>query len=131
GKPLKAFTNLYPVIIIDAGSELNELALKALENSTMIITIVSPDLLAVNQTKRLYSNLITMLFPKDMIQIVVNQFQKGHPVSAEVIGKQIGKPVFGVVAKDDQNCARGLSTSTPVLSFAKNSPFAQGVIETV
>lgn len=131
GKPLKAFTNLYPITIIDVGSELNELALKALENATMIVAVVSPDLLAVNQTKRLYSNLITMLFPKDMIQIVVNHFQKGHPVSAEVIGKQIGKPVFGVVAKDDQNCARALSTSTPVLAFAKNSPFAQGVTEVV
>ena len=131
GKPLKAFTNLYPVTIIDAGSDLNELALKALENATLIFAVVSPDLLAVNQTKRLYSNLVTMLFPKDMIQVIVNGFKKGHPVSADVIGKQIGKPVFGVVAKDDQSCARGLSTSSPVYVFAKNSPFSQGVTEVV
>ena len=131
GKTLKALPNLYPVTIIDCGSDLNSLALKALEFSTLIFIVVSPDVLAANQSKRLYSDLVTMLFPKEMIQIVVNQFQKGHPVSAEIIGRQIGKPVFGVVAKDDQSCIRSLSTSAPVMTFAKNSPFAQGVTDVV
>ena len=131
GKSLKALPNLYPVTIIDCGSELNSMALKALEFSTLIFLVVSPDVLAANQTKRMYSDLVTMLFPKDMLQIIVNQFQKGHPVTAEIIGRQIGKPVFGVVAKDDQTCIRALSTSAPVMTFAKNSPFAQGVTEIV
>lgn len=131
GKVLKALPNLYPMTIIDCGSELNSLALKALEFSTLIFLVVTPDVLAANQTKRLYTDLVTMLFPKDMLQIVLNQFQKGHPVTAEIIGRQIGKPVFGVVAKDDQTCIRALSTSAPVLTFAKNSPFAQGVVEIV
>lgn len=131
GKSLKAFTNLYPVTIIDVGNELTDLALKALEFSTLIFIVVSPDLLAVNQSKRLYTDLVTMLFPKDMIQIVVNGLQKGHPVSPEVIGKQIGKPAFGAVPKDEQSCIAGLSRSTPVLAIAKNSPYAQGVIDVV
>lgn len=94
GKVLKAITNIYPVTIIDAGSEINPLALKAMEYSTLIFLVASPDLLAVNQCKRMYTDLVTMLFPKDMIQILVNQAVNGHPVSPDVIGKQIGKPVF-------------------------------------
>ena len=131
GKSLKAMTNLYPLTIIDAGSGLGPLALKALEFSTLIFIVVTPDLLAANQSKRLYTDLITQLFPKDMIQIVVNQFQKGHPVSADVIGKQIGKPVFGVIPKDDQSCMRALSSSSPVMAISKSSPFSQGVISVV
>lgn len=131
GKPLKAFTNLYPVTIVDVGSELNEMAIKALENSTMIMLVVTPDLLAVNQTKRLYTDLVTMLFPKEMLQIVVNNYQKGHPVTPEIIGRQIGKPVFGMVASDPQTCARALSSSMPVMAVAKNSPYAQTVTEVV
>lgn len=131
GKSLKAITNLYPITIIDAGSELNELSLKALEFSTLILMVVSPDLLAVNQTKRLYSDLVTMLFPKEMIQIVVNQFQKGHPVTTDTIGKQIGKPVFSIVPKDDQGCTRALSSSAALFTLSKNSPLSQGVLDTV
>lgn len=131
GKTLKAVPSLYPLTVIDVGSELNELALKALEFSTMIVMVVTPDLLAVNQTKRLFSDLVTMLFPKEMIQVVVNQFQKGHPVTAETIGRQIGKPVFSVIPKDDQGCIAALSRSNPIIAISKNSPFAQGVVDTV
>ena len=97
----------------------------------MISIVVTPDLLAANQSKRLYSELATLLFPKEMIQIVMNQYQKGHPVGPDVVGRQIGKPVFGVVPRDDQTCARALSSSTPLMTIAKNSPFAQGVVDIV
>lgn len=131
GKALKAIANIYPITVIDAGNELTPLTLKALEFSTLIFIVVTPDLLAVNQSKRMYTDLITMLFPKDMIQIVVNQAVNGHPVSPDVIGKQIGKPVFSVVPKDDTNCTAALTRSTPVMVAAKGSPFGNGVTECV
>ena len=131
GKTLKALPNLYQTTIIDCGSELNDLALKALEYSTLIFLVVTPDLLAANQTKRVFSELTTMLFPKEMMHIIVNQFQKGHPVTPDTIGRQIGKPVFGAVAKDDQSCLRALSSSTPLYAIAKNSPFSQGITDIV
>jgi septum site-determining protein MinD len=87
--------------------------------------------LAANQTKRVFSELTTMLFPKEMMHIIVNQFQKGHPITADTIGRQIGKPVFAAIAKDDQSCLRALSSSTPLYAIAKNSPFAQGITDIV
>jgi pilus assembly protein CpaF len=129
GKALKAMVNIYPITIIDAGSELSPLALKALEFSTLIFIVASPDLLAVNQCKRMYTDLTTLLFPKDMMQILVNQAVNGHPVSPDVIGKQIGKPVFHAIPRDDGNCTAALSRSTPVILGAKNSPFSNGVVD--
>jgi len=131
GKTLKAVKNIYPCTIIDVGSELNDLALKALEHSTLIFIVVTPDFLAVNQTKRLYSELMTMLFPKDMVQVVLNQFQKGHPISPDVLGKRIGKPVFSLVPKDDQNCLNALNRSKPLMEVAASSAFSRGVIDCV
>ncbi len=130
GKVLKAVTNIYPVTIIDGGSELTPLTLKALEFSTLIFIVVSPDLLAVNQCKRMYSDLVTMLFPKDMLQILVNQAVQGHPVSPEVIGTQIGKPVFHAIARDDANCIAALSRSIPVMVGGKG-PFSSGITDCV
>jgi pilus assembly protein CpaF len=131
GKVLKAITNIYPITIIDVGSELNPLALKAMEYSTLIFMVASPDVLAVNQCRRMYSDLVTMLFPKDMIQILVNQAVNGHPVTPEVIGKQIGKPVFHAIPKDDANCIAALSRSTPVIVTSKTAPFAAGIVDCV
>ena len=131
GKSLKSIKAMFPITVIDVGSELNDLALKAMEYSTMIVMVVTPDLLAVNQTKRLYSELVTMLFPKDMIQIVMNQYQKGHPVTHDTVAKQIGKSVFSIIPKDDQACIAALNRSTPIVTVAKNAAFTNGVLDTV
>ena len=131
GRTLKAVTNIYPVTIIDAGNELTPLAIKALEFSTLIFVVVTPDILALNQTKRLYSDLVTMMFPKDMIQFLINQAVPGHPVTNEVIAKTLGKPAFSVVPRDDQNCTLALNQKKPVMLVARNSAFAKGVIDTV
>ncbi|NOT79540.1 MAG: Flp pilus assembly complex ATPase component TadA [Bacteriovoracaceae bacterium] len=131
GRTLKAVTNIYPITIIDAGNELTPLAIKALEFSTLIFVVVTPDILALNQTKRLYSDLVTMMFPKDMIQFIVNQAQAGHPVTNEVIAKTLGKPVFSAIARDDQNCTIALNQKKPVMIINRSSPFAKGIIDTV
>ncbi len=131
GRTLKAVTNIYPITIIDAGNELTPLAIKALEFSTLIFVVVTPDILALNQTKRLYSDLVTMMFPKDMIQFVVNQAQQGHPVTNDVISKTLGKPIFSAIAKDDQNCVMALNQKKPVMLVARNSAFAKGIVDTV
>lgn len=129
GKILKAVKSMYATTIIDVGTEITELTAKALEHSTMILVVITPDLLALNQTKRLVSELITMMFPKEMIHFVFNQAQKGHPVTAEVAGKSVGRPVLGQILKDEQTCAMAINQKKPVLIAAKNSAFAKGVIE--
>ena len=129
GKFLKMVTNIFPLTIIDGGSDLGDLSTKALEYSTAIFMITSTDFLAVNQSRRLFAELKTMLFPPDMIQILLNQYQKGHPVTPEVVSKQIGKGVFAAITKDDQACVRALSMKKPAILVAKNSTFSKGVTE--
>ena len=127
GKFLKAAPNLFPLTIIDAGSDLNPLALKALEFSTAIMFVVTPDILAVHQTRRMFSELVTMMFPKEMMFFTVNQMVKGHPVTPEVIGKQIGRPVFSIIPKDDPSCVAALNKKKPAFVMNKGSAFSRGV----
>jgi pilus assembly protein CpaF len=131
GKFLKAATQIFPITIIDCGSELTPLALKALEFSTMILLVVNSDLLALNQTKRLYQDLLTLLYPKDMIQILHNQFQKGHPISPDVVGKQLGKAVLGIVPRDEATCIAAMDKKQPAVLMAKSSPFTAGILDFV
>ncbi|MCB9094546.1 MAG: Flp pilus assembly complex ATPase component TadA [Halobacteriovoraceae bacterium] len=130
-KFLKAAKQLYPVTVIDGGSEINELLIKALEYSTLVLFVVTPDLLAINQSRKFYSDLLTMLIPKDMIQFVFNKVQKNHPVSPDFASKQIGRTVFSSILRDDSNCALGLSRSSSVLLLNKSAPFSDGLLKLV
>ncbi|MAW07086.1 MAG: pilus assembly protein TadA [Halobacteriovoraceae bacterium] len=131
GKALKAVTSMYQLTVIDAGANLDAMALKALEYTTLIFMVVTPDVLAVNQTRRVFSELTTMLFPKEMTFLILNQMVKGHPVTPEIIQKQVGRPVFSVIQKDDTTCTMALSQSKPAIIMAKNSVFSKGVNEVI
>ena len=127
GKFLKAAPNLYPLTVIDVGSELNPLALKALEFSTAIMFVVTPDILAVHQTSKMLSELVTMVFPKEMMLITLNQMVKGHPVTPEIIAKQLGRPIFSIIPKDDSSCVSALNKKKPAFVLNKGSLFSRGV----
>ncbi|MBD64022.1 MAG: pilus assembly protein TadA [Halobacteriovoraceae bacterium] len=132
GKSLKAFTNLYKITIIDGGSELTDLTIKALEHSTMIMMVVTPDLLAINQTRRMYQELQTMLFPKDMVQVVLNQFEpKNSLINKGFIEKQLEKKILNQVYRDDNACRSSLTKEQPVFALSKTTPFSKTIIDTV
>ena len=131
GKPLKSIPNIFPLTILDLGSELNSLAAKGLEHSTLIFLVVTPDILAINQTKKMISALTTMMFPKEMMHIILNQSIKGHPVSPEVVSKTIGRPVFFPVLKDEQTCIQALNAKKPAFVQARNSAFSKSMSEIV
>jgi septum site-determining protein MinD len=130
-KTLKAVTKIFPITIIDLGSSMSELMVKALEHSTLNLMVINSDLLAVKQSKRLYSELMTLLVPKDSIQIIFNNAQNGHPVNTDVISNQFGKSVFSVIPKDESNCALALSRSQALVTLNKTAPFSSGVLNIV
>ena len=129
GKFLKMITNIFPLIVIDGGSDLDDLSLKALEYTTAIFMVASTDLLAINQCRRMFSEIKTMLFPPESIQLLLNQYQKGHPVTPEVAGKQIGRQVFAAIPKDEATCVGTLSKRKPAMVVAKNSAFSKALID--
>ncbi len=131
GKSLKAMVNIFPYTIIDVGNELTPLAMKALEFSTLIFLVVPPDILAINQSKRMYTDLMTNLFPKDMVQVIFNQYQKGHPVTPEILAKNLDKQPFAIIPRDDQSCVMALGKSQPIMVSAKAGPFGKGVTDCV
>jgi pilus assembly protein CpaF len=129
GRALKSLAQLYPFVLVDVGSELNFISTKVLEVSTMIFIVTNQDMLAVNQTKRLLSDLTTMLFPKEMLQIILNQVIKGHPLSAEMIERQFNRQSFIQIPKDENNCVQSLSKSQALLSYSRSGPFAEALLE--
>ncbi|MDH4466548.1 MAG: ATPase, T2SS/T4P/T4SS family [Bacteriovoracaceae bacterium] len=129
GRALKSLAQIFPIIIVDVGSDLNFISTKVLEISTLIFIVSNQDMLAVNQTKRLLSELATMLFPKEMLQIILNQVVKGHPLGAEMIERQFNRQSFAQIPKDDVNCIQALSKSNALLSYSRSGPFAESILD--
>ena len=131
GKALNNLPKIFPLTVIDGGSELTPLTLKALEFSTAIFLVTTPDILALNQTKRLFSQLNTLMFPREMVFLFLNQFAKGHPVSPDVVKKVVGKVVFSLLPRDEQSFIAALNKKKPLFLFNKGALFSREITKTV
>ena len=112
---LKELQAHYDLIVIDAGSQLSPFIIKAFELSTLIFLITEPQVLALSQTKRALEKISNLLFPKEMIKVILNRFKKENLITPQMASKSIEFPLFAAIEEDEQTCS---------YSVARGQPFA-------
>lgn len=125
GRFLKAVPSLFPLTIVDCGSGTDPWALKALEHATAIFVVTSADIIVVNQTRRLLSRISEMLFPSEMVQVIVNRYSTSQLLNPQILQKNLGRAIFGVLPEETSTCDGALAKGTPFVSGAQGSPLAR------
>lgn len=121
GKFLKAATQIFPWVVIDCGNGTEPHALKALEQATAIFVVTTPDVIVINQTRRILAKVQELLFPPEMIQIIVNRYTQNNVISPQIIQKNLGKMPFFAIPDDVATCENSLNKSQP---FTLSAPAA-------
>lgn len=131
GKFYKGVRNVYPIVIVDCGSQMDPYTIKALEFATAAFVVTVPDILVAHQTKRIVTDIIENLFPQDMIQVVINRFTQNAPVSPATLQKNLGRPILGAIPEDPQANNTALAAGSPLVVSAQNSASARAFHELV
>lgn len=131
GKFLKSMVQFFPWVVVDCGNLTDPLAYKVLEQATLIFVVTSPDIIVINQTKRILSKIQELLFPPEMVQVVVNRYSPSSLINHQVIAKNLGKQVFAVIPEETATCDACLAKSTPVVIGAPNAPIARAFHDVV
>ena len=122
-KQIQTLSNFYKYIFIDAGNQLEDLQFLALENSTMILTVTTPDVLTVNQTLRLHNELAAATFPQPMVQLVVNKYSQAG-LAIPSIEKTLRKKALGAIPLDEVTSMGALKRGAPFVISARQSKVA-------
>jgi len=127
---------LYPIsqnfkyIVVDLGCDPNPLQLAMIEDCSSLLIVTSPEVLVVNQTKRLLNDLQTATVPGDLFQIVLNKVGKSG-LDPRAIAQSLSRPLIGIVPQDDVTAYSALQRSTPFVLSAPNTPVAASFHEIV
>jgi len=114
----------YDVVIIDASSHMNEIAIIALENSDDILLMTYLDLPTLKNSKILLDTLES-LHLGDRVRVVLNRYMKVKGVTTNTVEAVIGMDVFSVLPVMDRamitavNEGQPLSYSNPRSQVAK------------
>ncbi len=122
GRFFKAVTSIFNVVFVDCGTGMDPWALKAMEFATAIFVVTTADVIVVNQTKRVLGKIQELLFPPEMVQIVVNKYSPTQLVSPQVIQKNLNRPLFAAIPEEIATCDGALAKSMPVCLAAPSAP---------
>jgi len=101
---LKAAPSIFNLTVVDCGNGLDPLAMRVFEYATAIFVVTTPDIIVINQTRRVLNKIQELLFPPEMVQIVVNRFQPNSLLNPQAIQKSLGRPLFGALPEDAATC---------------------------
>ncbi len=125
GRFLKGVTNVFPLTVIDCGNGMDPSAMKVFEYATAIFVVTTGDVIVVNQTKRILNKIAELLFPPEMVQIIVNRYAATQIVNPQIIQKNLNRPIFAAIPEDAATCDSSLAKSSPVCIAAPNTPIAR------
>jgi len=131
GKFLKAVVNIFPFIVVDCGSQVDAAAVKVFEYATSIFVITTQDVIVVNQTKRVLGKVQEYLFPLEMVQVILNRFSQTAIVNAQVIQKNLNRPIFAGIPEDSDTCSGSLARSQPFVVAAPQAAISRSMHDIV
>ncbi|MCB0350140.1 MAG: Flp pilus assembly complex ATPase component TadA [Bdellovibrionales bacterium] len=129
-KQISTLSQFYNFIIVDLGCDYTDLQLSMIEDSSAILTITTPEVLAVNQTKRVIHDLMAATVPGDFFQVVINNFGRSS-LDPKLVSQNLGRPIIGLIPQDDTTTYSSVQRSTPFILTSPQAPISQAYYDIV
>ena len=129
-KQIFALSQHFKYIVIDLGSELEAVQLGVLDDATAIIAVTTPEVLVVNQSRRIINDMLAASIPADFIQVVVNKASR-NGLDPNAISQSLRRPILASVPLDDAVAIQALARSMPFVLSTPASPMSSAYHEVV
>jgi pilus assembly protein CpaF len=129
-RQIENLSNVFRYIIMDLGNQIGPMQLAAIERTTALLLVTAPEVLAVNQTMRMMTELLAANLPTEVVQIVVNKAGPAGLAPAS-IGQTLRKQVLGIIPQDDATVMGSVGRSAPFVLSAPKSAVAQAHFDVV
>ncbi|MCB0385305.1 MAG: P-loop NTPase, partial [Bdellovibrionales bacterium] len=120
-KQLFAISQHYKFIVVDIGCDMTPLQMGMIEDSSAVIIVTTPEVLAVNQTRKAMNDLMAATVPADLFQIVLNKVSRTG-LDPRAISQGLRRPIIGAIPQDETTAYGALQRSTPFVLTAQNTP---------
>ncbi len=117
GMIIQSARGAYPFVVLDLPRKLDAVVGTALEQCSKSLIITQATVPAVDNAKRLSDALVTAGMEFEKIEFVLNRHRKNfHALTPDVIEKNLGKKLFGVIPNDFKAVSSAMDLGTPVTS---------------
>ena len=125
-KFLDVVLELFGYIVVDHSGDLTEQSLAVLERNTMSVVVMTQDLLAINQTRKLVDFLRAIHYPAERIHYAVNRYMPDSRVTLDILRGNVDKQLLGAIPDDPANVQQSVMSGQPV-QMNRKLPVAQAL----
>ena len=119
---------IYPFIVIDAGSHLNENTVTLLDASNKILLVTNPDLAALHDASRFIQISKSLAYPSDKTLIILNRENLAGGIRTNDVEGALHNQLYAQIPDDSANALRSLNRGIPVIMKYGRSPMSKALV---
>ncbi len=129
-KQIFSLSHFYSFIIVDLGCDITPAQMAIFQDASAVVLVTTPEVLVVNQTRKLLNDMMAATLPAELFQVVLNKVSRTG-LDPRAISQSLGRPIIGSIPQDDITAYAALQRSTPFVIGAPNTPLSAAHHEVV
>jgi pilus assembly protein CpaE len=118
----------FAYVVVDTSSNMDDITLAVLDTADLLVTISTPEIPSIKDTRLLFDLLGVLEFPKQRVFFVLNRMDRKAGITAEAVSENLKVPVDGEVPFDEKAVASSINRGTPLLLNDKGQPVARSLL---
>lgn len=131
GSVVRYLSRMYPYVLVDTGSLLNDLTLAVLDAADLVILVITQDIPSIKNA-RLFLDLADGLgISRDQILLVMNRFDKRRSITPERVRDNFKKDVDVIIPLEEKLVIPAMDRGEPFVLRNANNPTAKAISDMV
>jgi len=128
---LLTLKRLFAYVIVDTASYLNDITLAALEASDLIVTVLTPDIPPIKNTRLFLDTLVELGIPKENVLLVLNKVKRGDQIKSEQVAQNLHHDVVVEIPFDRIAVRNSINRGEPLLTDQSTHPLTKPILDLV
>ncbi|MGH2582003.1 MAG: response regulator [Anaerolineales bacterium] len=129
GTVIRYLGRLYPYVLVDTSSLLNEMTLAALDAADLIILVLNQDIPSIKNA-RLFLDLADGLgISRGQIILVMNRYDKRRNITPERVKENFKKDVASIIPLDERLVIPAMDRGEPFVLRSASNPTSKAIID--
>jgi pilus assembly protein CpaF len=126
---MRGLKSTFPITVVDCGSRIDGSVIKILEHSSIILVVTNPEILVLNQTKKVLEKIQTLLFPQEFVKVILNKTTPNNPYNPPFLEQTLKRQVVCSIPEEMELARTALIKGQPMVALAPGSGTTKALIQ--
>ncbi len=117
----------FAYVVVDTSSNMDDITLAVLDVADLLITIATPEIPSIKNTRLLFDLLGVLEFPKERIFFVLYKTDKRSGISSDAVAENLKCTVDAEIPLDERAITTSINRGSPLLLSDKGQPAAKSI----